>query len=177
MRRLRRADAETIAQWMNDIGTIKKIKLRRNPEVELSVPTEEDIAGTIDWMNERCDVFGIEEEGRLVGYVGFRPMIKPLSREIGILIGDPVNRRKGTGTRALKEILHYGFSKLGLDEVTAEVFGFNDPAMNIFDKTGFKRAGLSEERTYYQGKYYEIPVLRMQKEEYLLLNPCFSQPL
>ncbi|MDE6490801.1 MAG: GNAT family N-acetyltransferase [Muribaculaceae bacterium] len=59
---------------------------------------------------------------------------------VGILI-DPAHARRGIATRALRIIIEYSRSVLGLHQLYAYVPADNRPSLSLFGKCGFRSAG------------------------------------
>lgn len=82
--------------------------------------------------------YGVLLEGRLIGYMGIKN-IKRIKREstLGIVF-DPNYINKGYGTRTLKIFLDHYFKEMKMNIMYLEVAKFNDRAMRVYQKLGFK---------------------------------------
>jgi uncharacterized protein (DUF952 family)/RimJ/RimL family protein N-acetyltransferase len=82
--------------------------------------------------------FTIEEAAsrKPVGMISIRPDSSGSSGEIGLWIGETYHGR-GYGTRAVREIVAYGFDRLSLSKAEACVFTGNFASRRIFEKNGF----------------------------------------
>lgn len=89
--------------------------------------------------------FAIEFKGELVGTIGLvgQQDIYRLSAELGYWIGESY-WGEGIATRAVRMIVEYGFSTLGLLRIFAGVFDFNKPSQRVLEKSGFKLEGIAE---------------------------------
>jgi len=90
----------------------------------------------------------------------------PLNRsaEINILI-DPDKRRKGLGKDALKTITRYLFLQRGLNKVQAQVGGFNQSGMKLFESTGFKKDGTLRDNHFYKGEFHPTLIYSLLRYE------------
>ena len=61
--------------------------------------------------------------------------------EIGIFIGDKDFWGRGYGTEALSLLIDYGFRKLNFNNVMLLVLSFNERAVRLYEKLGFKKIG------------------------------------
>lgn len=55
---------------------------------------------------------------------------------VGLWIGEPF-QGKGYGTQVIEALVRYGFGRLGLDRIEADVFVGNWASRRIFEKNGF----------------------------------------
>lgn len=78
---------------------------------------------------------------------------------IGILIKAPENRTKGYGKEALKLLMDYSFTHLGLHQLYCNISEDNDASLKLFASIGFKTIGLKKDWNLVSGTY---------KNEYLL---------
>jgi diamine N-acetyltransferase len=102
-------------------------------------------AGWFHQYQERDDdfVFIIEEAEshfRPVGQVALYHIDWEAKKaEYGrLMIGDPAARGKGLARSATDLILQIGFQALGLDEIYLEVFSDNEPAIRVYQSSGFQ---------------------------------------
>jgi len=109
-------------------------------------------------------VFGLTDLERDEGYA-----------RLGIVIGEPKARGKGLAREALELLLDFGFRKWktgsprGLHRVTAEVFDFNEPAIALYRKVGFKDEGRLRGAHWDAGKrrFSDVLVLGLLREAWL----------
>jgi RimJ/RimL family protein N-acetyltransferase len=79
------------------------------------------------------------EDDRLVGFTKiFWVAWTHGSAFVQLGIGAPKDRGLGYGNEALQLLLHYAFEELNLFRLTALVPGYNQPAIGLFEKSGFK---------------------------------------
>ena len=111
-------------------------------------------------------VFRIEHDDKLIGEIGFRT-IKWFNRkaEITILIS-PDYQEKGYGKQALLMLMKFGFKKMNLYRLEAEVIDYNNKAKSLFEKVGFTPEGRLREAKYNDGKYYDVLRYGILKPEY-----------
>jgi RimJ/RimL family protein N-acetyltransferase len=63
------------------------------------------------------------------------------SADLSIIVGNERDRARGLGTEAIRIIVRYAFEDLGLNRVALSVFEFNEPAIQAYEKLGFKEEG------------------------------------
>lgn len=88
-------------------------------------------------------MFAIIIPGRAIGVLGFNDIdLEKGQAEFGrIFIGEEDCLHKGYATDALKALLKYAFEEMGLKMVFLEVFTYNDRAIGLYEKCGFKEVG------------------------------------
>jgi len=63
-------------------------------------------------------------------------------------------------------ILRYAFDELNLHRVFLQVFSFNQRAINLYEKIGFKQEGQFRQALYRGGKWHDIVVMGILSTEY-----------
>jgi diamine N-acetyltransferase len=72
---------------------------------------------------------------------------------VGILVKELNNRAKGFGSEALKLLINYSFTHLGLHQLYCNVSEENDISIKLFTKQGFKKIGLKKDWIFVNGSY------------------------
>lgn len=72
---------------------------------------------------------------------------------VGILVKEPTDRAKGFGSEALKLLINYSFTHLGLHQLYCNVSEENDISIKLFTKQGFKKIGLKKDWILVNGSY------------------------
>ena len=72
----------------------------------------------------------------------------------------------GYGTEALNAILSYGFSNLDLRRIEARYRIENKASLSIMKKVGMQEEGILRKSLYVKGKYRDIGICSILKEEY-----------
>ena len=156
-------DAETYCKWLNDpliSGNIAHTDKADSltAELEYIEKTQKQNAHIYAIINKSNDT--------LIGNIGIED-IDNTSRTatIGIFIGDEGNRGKGFGSEALRLACRYAFDRLNLHSLHLWVFSFNERAMNVYKKAGFKEVGRMRESYYLDGKYHDSILMDILKDE------------
>ncbi len=87
--------------------------------------------------------------------------------EFRILIGDDEGRGHGYGTEAAKLMLTYAFDRLNLESVHLGVNIENKAAIGSYEKAGFRREGIRRKLVYRNGRYYDVLMMSVLREEWL----------
>lgn len=110
-----------------------------------------------------------EREGkRAIGITSLTNIdTKNRNAECIIDIGEKDYWGMGYGTEALKILLEYAFLELNLHRVSLRVFSFNEKAIHIYNKLGFRKEGVMRESLYRNGTWHDIIMMGVLKRDYL----------
>ena len=113
----------------------------------------------------RCAII-VEETDKIIGLITLAN-INNISRtaELHIMIGEEENCGKGVGSFAIKKMLKHAFFDLNLNRIELEVLTLNERAKKT--KLGFKCEGTKREACFKNGKYVNIDIMSILKDEFL----------
>ena len=63
---------------------------------------------------------------------------------------------KGLGTEALQLLVNYGFKKMKLHRIGAEIFEYNKISLKLFEKLNFKREALLRDGLWKDGRWWDV---------------------
>ncbi|HAY33698.1 MAG TPA: GNAT family N-acetyltransferase [Ignavibacteria bacterium] len=107
--------------------------------------------------------FAIVKDGKFIGGIGLK--LKSVDyAEVGFYI-DELQRNKGYCSEALIKILEYGFEKLNLPAIKAEVFEGNSASERVLSKCGFRYEKESEQAVRL-GVTYNTKLFKIEKAEF-----------
>lgn len=72
---------------------------------------------------------------------------------VGILVKEPIDRAKGIGSEALKLLVNYSFTHLGLHQLYCHISEDNQASIKLFSNQGFKNVGLKKDWIFSNGTY------------------------
>ncbi|MDU5229331.1 MAG: GNAT family N-acetyltransferase [Anaerococcus sp.] len=120
------------------------------------------------------------EDDRFIGFLGLKNY-NPLTKrsKLGIVF-DPNYVSDGFGYEAMNQFLDYYFNDLKFKEMLLEVNLFNERAINLYKKLGFKECGYTSEifenqkidvdESYFEKKhdiiYSKILIMNLKKDDY-----------
>jgi RimJ/RimL family protein N-acetyltransferase len=73
----------------------------------------------------------------------------------------------GYGTDGTRVLLWIGFHLLNLESISLDTFPENMAAIRAYEKAGFKRVGLLRRAEYLGGKYHDLLLMDIVKDEFL----------
>lgn len=121
-----------------------------------------------------CADFGFElkENGKFIGSGGFMTIDSyNLSAEIGYVISDKY-WNMGLATEAGSALLDFAFNTLGLHRVHARCFEGNDASEKVQQKLGMKYEGMMRDSIFKNGKFCNIKMQSILKQEWEQLKSC-----
>lgn len=112
-------------------------------------------------------VICLRDGGRPVGFTGLHAIDHVNgSTEMGIGIGERSEWDKGYGTEAMDLLLDFAFGELRLHRVFLHVFDFNERAIHLYERAGFRHEGTAREAFYRHGRFYDMHLMGILAEEW-----------
>ncbi len=161
---LLREDLDTLFKWINDRNLVVKSN-KYNPIHELN---------HIEWFNSivknpNVRIFSIRLCGsnKIIGTCQLYSIDwVNRSAELQIRIGDYNYQGKGLGRQALLMLLRNGFKDLNLHRIYLRVFENNERAIRLYKSIGFKVEGTLRDADFLDGKYLDIIMMSILKNEF-----------
>lgn len=88
------------------------------------------------------------------------------SAVLHIMIGEKSNQEKGLGTFAVTAMLEHAFYNLNLRRIELDVLAYNERAIHLYEKVGFKREGTKRKAVYKNGEFVDMHFYALLKDEY-----------
>lgn len=94
------------------------------------------------------------------------------NRSANIRIGlfDEQHYGKGYGSEAIGLMLNHAFGFFNLHRVELGVFEFNERAIHVYEKLGFKREGVLRDSLYYDHKYHDQIMMSILEADFRQLH-------
>lgn len=168
---LKDEDYSVMEEWFNDTYFLRHYDML--PAIPLNMgdlkKSMENFLG-----NSNSYVFAVRraENNLLIGIVGLFDI--QWANGVGtffIGIGDNESTGKGCGSEALKLILDFGFNELNLHRIQLNVIQYNEKAIRLYEKTGFKKEGVFRELLFRDNKRYDLYLYGLLREEWYDKNP------
>ncbi|HUQ60186.1 GNAT family protein [Lentzea sp.] len=99
----------------------------------------------------------ITEDGKYLGEVVLT--INPDNRSAGMRIALWDGFGKGYGTIAIRHVLDHAFTERGLHRVDLEVYDFNQRAIHVYSKLGFREEGRLRDALLWDGVFHDAIVM------------------
>jgi diamine N-acetyltransferase len=169
LRAAERADLSMFVRWLNDAETASFITNR----APMSQAMEEqwfdkllvDHAKT-RWFFVIC----LLEGGVPIGTTGLFDVDHVNgSAGFGIIIGEKKLWGQGYGGDALNAIIDFGFGELRLERIWLDVYDFNSRARRSYEKAGFTLEGTQRHATFQNGRYLDLVLMSILREDWLAL--------
>ena len=164
-----RTDVPNFVRWLNDAETTSYLNMR----APMSEAMEEK------WFEGMVERQGKDHYHYVICLLKNDQPIGSLSlfavdyvngnAGIGISIGEKSLWGKGYGTDAMNALLDFGFGMLRLERMWLEVYVFNKRARRSYDKSGFVLEGVERNGVFKQGRYLDVEVMSILRDEWAAL--------
>ena len=115
---------------------------------------------------ENCGLIIETLDGIAVGGIGVSNVDQvngTFSYGLGI---SPEHQRKGYASEAIRLLLNYYFNELRFNKCNVTVYDFNEGSKHLHLALGFTEEGRLRESKYSNGRYYDILMFGLAKEEF-----------
>lgn len=109
-------------------------------------------------------IFAIDINGEAVGGIGLHPQtdIHCKNAELGYWLAEPF-WEKGIISKAIPQILNYGFKTFDINRIFARPFGSNIGSQKVLEKNGFKLEARFEKSLFKNGEYLDELIYAVRK--------------
>lgn len=105
-------------------------------------------------------------DNKVMGGCAFMNWAPEQSRaEIGYMIGKKY-WNKGYMTEALREVISFGFNKMGLNRIEALCMLDNAASVKVLEKVGMKFEGVLRQHLFAKGRFYDMKIYSILKSEH-----------
>ncbi len=169
LRVIRECDLDELLVLNSDIS-------ERGDYDALSMPSEPTFKSRFKenglWSEDFGAMLITDKEGKLLGDITYFKGLKYCEGyEIGYRLFRKENRGKGYMTEALKLFSAYMFSIKPIARLQVNCFSENIASRRTAEKCGFKYEGTMRKAVFCKGKYYDLDLLSIMREE----CPDFSE--
>ena len=153
-------------------------RMRTDPDVMLHMDTEipQSINDTQKKVEQEIESFSKEESvywtiilkstNEFIGGAGYWRLLKEHYRaEIGYQLL-PDYWRKGYSFEALREIINFGFKKMGLHSIEGNVNPKNIASIKLLEKLGFVQEAYFRENFYFDGKFLDSAIFSLIESDW-----------
>lgn len=159
-------DLPVIGRWYHDVEFLRLLDAR--PAMPQG---EESLARWLEDLQKAPDVFhfGIRllADEALIGYIVLDDLLwAHRSAWLTIAVGDPGRRGKGFGREALDLTLAFAFRELNLHRVQLTVFAYNQAAIHLYERAGFRLEGTFREALERDGRRHDMHLYGILRREW-----------
>ena len=164
LRAYEKSDADALFRWFAD----EEVTRWLGPPNFPSRAHQEKFIERAQASSDDAKYFAIETlEGKPVGDCGLRFIDwKSRKAEFFITIGEKEFWGKGLGSDALRVVIRLAFDKMNLNRLWLTVLVDNPRAVRCYEKCGFVREGLLKQESYVDGKYRDVLLMALLRENY-----------
>ena len=167
LRAMSKKDLLDFVNWLNDQEVLQFLDIYAPLSMEQEEKWYEDIL--THPVEEYPLVIEVktDNEWKLVGNTSFINVDQhERSAEVGIFIGDKAFQDKGYGTETLSLMVDYGFLTLNFHRIYLRVYANNPRGVRCYEKVGFKQEGRMREAHFFEGRYIDILLMSILKDEW-----------
>lgn len=167
LREYRKEDLEYIRRWVNNPDIVDNLS-----DIFLYPHTLEDsekyLKSILEKEGEKANfIIANKSTEEYIGQIDLLYIDwKNRFAEMGIIIGEDKNHRKGYGYEAIKLLQDYVFNRLNLNKLELKVQDSNLRAYNCYLKCGFKEEGRLRQRFFVKGAYRDYICMGILKSEF-----------
>lgn len=156
---------DTYQRWLNDFDLLSMVDRRFRPL-------------TADWIEAWYDrqsrgsgdslVFTIWDLATMtpIGNTALQDIdSRTRTAEFGIFIADPEFRGGGRGTEATELMLRFAFDNLALENVMLRVYEYNERALSVYQRVGFREIGRRRGAQRHRGRSWDIVLMDITPED------------
>ena len=159
-------DISIIQKWHNDVSFM------RNYDTTCASPKNIEDVKELIMDVRKCStayIFAVKEiaHQEIIGVTGFENISWNNGTSlIYIGIGEEKHRGQGHGKEALKLTIEFGFEELNFHRIYLTVLEYNESAIKLYEKLGFKREGVYREFIHRDGKRYDMYLYGLLRPEW-----------
>ena len=166
LRPAEREDLATFVRWLNDAEVAENLALRAPMSLAMEEAWFEDMLsrqGSTDYHFVLC----LLADDRPIGTIGLHRVDRDNgSAEFGIAIGEKSEWGKGYATDGLRAICNFGFGELRLERIALQFYAGNERGRRAYEKAGFVHEGVMRRARYHHGKYVDVHLMSMLREDW-----------
>jgi len=157
LRKVKQEDLKFFRDWRNT----SDIWQNNTQFILLNLKQQDSWFNRINSINTKERMFTIiNDKQNPIGICGFVQIDNNhKNAKIAIIIGKTRLHSKGIGTESLNLLLEYGFKKLKIHRIDAEVIEYNKKSINFFQKLGFEPDAVMRDYIFRNGKWWNLVVL------------------
>jgi RimJ/RimL family protein N-acetyltransferase len=167
LRPLEQSDVAATVKWRNDPEIRDRILSFRFPVTHVMEARFIDRAIAGDGIDQCVAGIVDRSDDVMCGLVYLRD-IDWISRHasLGIMVGRQDRQKRGLGRCALTLMLCHAFDVLNLERVYLYVVEYNQPALRLYERSGFVYEGRLRRHVAIDGAYHDLIVMGLLRSEH-----------
>ena len=161
--------AATYLRWFADREVTRYLMVRNPTTLKKQEEWLEQMAASpndVVWAVVRAG------DSTLIGNLGLHGIRwRHQNVEIGYVIGERDQWGKGCATEAIALATSYAFLELGLQKVWATVTAANEASRRALERNGYKPCALFRRDRYVEGRWHDLWVGEILRDEWAALHP------
>ncbi|MBS4207093.1 GNAT family protein [Bacillus sp. FJAT-50079] len=170
LRQVTKDDASSLLKYLSDKDVMRYVGLEPFKSID-------DALDEISWYKSIYEKktgirWGItlKDQGEVIGSCGFLNMVSQHHRsEIGIELSREY-WGNGVASEAFAAVINYGFEQMNLQRIEALIEPPNIPSQKLAERQGFTREGLLRSYEFTCGKFDDLYMYSLLKQEFNLNN-------
>ena len=166
LRQVTQDDANSLLKYLSDKDVMKYVGLEPFKSID-------DALDEISWyksmFEKRTGIrWGItlKDQGEVIGSCGFLNLVSQHYRsEIGVELSRE-HWGKGIASEAFEAVIRYGFEQMNLQRIEALIEPPNIPSQKLAERQGFIREGLLRSYEYTCGKFDDLYMYSLLKQDF-----------
>lgn len=155
LRQVIKKDLKIIRDWRN----VDEIKHFSGQFTLLNMKDQEKWFAEINKTNSKRIMFMIMYKKIPIGVCGLIHYdAKNKCADVAIIIGETKMQGKRFGTKSLQILIDYGFKKLRLHRIGAEIFEYNTRSLRLFKSLNFKHEATLREVLWRDGRWWNVHI-------------------
>jgi RimJ/RimL family protein N-acetyltransferase len=152
-------DLPRIHAWHNDLEIFESLSGTFKPSSSQAL--ESWLQAKQTWSDHEINcAICLSDTGEHIGNIYLRDLNWVARRgELHIYIGERANRGLGYGEDAVRTLLQYAFSCLGLHRIFLSVMADNASAIRMYERCGFEREGILSEHLFKGNAHRDVLVM------------------
>lgn len=153
LKKIKKGDLKYIIKWRNDPRIIKF----NTQFFLLNMEHQKKWFNDVTQKNSTNKMFVFRYGSEIVGIGGLIHCDhENKSADIAIILGESKIRGRGFGTKALQMLIDYGFKKMKLHRIGADIFEYNKISLKLFEKLDFKKELEMKDYLWRDGKWWNV---------------------
>ncbi len=170
LRPAERDDVPTFLRWLSDADVGEGLATRA-PWSRLAEEAWYDelqkTQGKTTWHFVIC----LRQDERPIGFCALHDISHVNGvAELGIGIGETAEWDRGYGTETMHVLLDFAFGELRLHRVQLRVWSFNERAIHVYTRLGFRHEVRCREAHYRHGRWHDVLYMSMLANEWVALD-------